>query len=59
MIGVDAIRGSPHFSGIDFDVFAVGSHCLPVFIALERLAHVEGIATIVVIVRYSAIDGVS
>ena len=45
---------SPHFSRVDFDVLSIGSNSLPLLVSFEWLAHVEGIATVVVIVRYSS-----
>ena len=47
---------SPDFIRVDFDVLAVRSYGLPLLITLERLAHVERIGAIVVIVSDSAVN---
>ena len=48
--------GSPHFVWVDFNVLAVRSYGFPLLVPLERLAHVERVGAIVVVVSDSAVD---
>lgn len=49
----------PHLRRTDEDVLSVRPHRLTLPVALQWLAHVEGIAAVVVVVRDAAVDGVA
>lgn len=51
-------HGSPHLRRSHLDILAVCSHRLPLSIALQRLAHVESILAVVVVVDDPTVDGI-
>ena len=50
---------SPDFGWIDLDVLAIRADCLALLVPLQRLAHVEGVTSVIVVVGNLSIDRVT